>query len=48
MPSSLLRGVVRSSDGLLFIQDVEQLLSDSDEQRLSELLAGGEGALNAD
>lgn len=47
VPSSLLRGVVRSADGLLFIQDVEQMLSDSDEQQLSELLVDGEDVLNA-
>ncbi|TWC29957.1 purine-binding chemotaxis protein CheW [Pseudomonas sp. SJZ079] len=38
VPSSLLRGVLRSAEGLLLIQDVEQLLSDTDEARLVELL----------
>jgi purine-binding chemotaxis protein CheW len=47
VPSSLLRGVVRSSDGLLLIQDVELLLSDADEQRLDALLAAQEGRLDA-
>ena len=47
VPSSLLRGVVRSAEGLLLIQDVEQLLSEADEGRLSELLADGEGTLDA-
>ncbi|QLC72326.1 purine-binding chemotaxis protein CheW [Pseudomonas sp. LPB0260] len=47
VPSSLLRGVVRSSDGLLLIQDVELLLSDADEQRLDALLATQEGRLDA-
>ena len=47
VPSSLLLGAVRNSEGLLLIQDVEQLLSEADEARLSELLAGGEGAADA-
>jgi purine-binding chemotaxis protein CheW len=47
VPSSLLRGVVRSSDGLLLIQDVELLLSADDEQRLDALLAVQEGRLDA-
>ncbi|MEX6504448.1 chemotaxis protein CheW [Pseudomonas zhanjiangensis] len=42
VPSILLRGVVRSAEGLLLIQDVEQLLSDSDEAQLVELLASRE------
>ncbi|WP_439858594.1 chemotaxis protein CheW [Pseudomonas sp. MBLB4136] len=47
VPSSLLRGVMRSSDGLLLIQDVELLLSDADEQRLDTLLAMQEGRFDA-
>lgn len=47
VPTSLLRGVVRRADGLMFIHDVEQLLSEADEERLSELLTNGEGALDA-
>ncbi|MCY1552933.1 CheW-like domain protein [compost metagenome] len=47
VPSSLLRGVVRSTEGLLLIQDVEQLLSDADEWRLSELLADDREAADA-
>ncbi|WP_439862040.1 chemotaxis protein CheW [Pseudomonas sp. MBLB4136] len=46
VPSSLLRGVVRSAEGLLLIQDVEQLLSDSDEAQLVELLDNREGSLD--
>ncbi|MBS7691338.1 chemotaxis protein CheW [Pseudomonas lalucatii] len=46
VPSSLLRGVVRSSEGLLLIQDVEQLLSDADESLLVELLADTEVRLD--
>jgi purine-binding chemotaxis protein CheW len=38
VPSSLLRGVLRTREGLLLIQDVEQLLSDSDELQLAALL----------
>lgn len=38
VPSSLLRGVLRTDEGLLLIQDVEQLLSDSDEVQLAALL----------
>jgi purine-binding chemotaxis protein CheW len=48
VPSSLLLGAVRSADGLLLIQDVEQLLSQADEARLSELLASGEGSFDAE
>jgi purine-binding chemotaxis protein CheW len=39
VPSTQLRGVMRSGDGMLLIHDVEQLLSASDEQRLAEALA---------
>lgn len=42
VPTSLLRGVVRSGEGLLLIQDVEQLLSQADESRLEALLAARE------
>jgi purine-binding chemotaxis protein CheW len=42
VPSNLLLGAVRSAEGLVLIQDVEQLLSEADEARLSELLANGE------
>ena len=38
VPSNLLRGVLRTREGLLLIQDVEQLLSDSDEVQLAALL----------
>jgi len=38
VPSSLLRGVLRTREGLLLIQDVEQLLSASDELQLAALL----------
>lgn len=38
VPSSLLRGVLRTREGLLLIQDVEQLLSDGDEVQLAALL----------
>nr|WP_298147186.1 chemotaxis protein CheW [uncultured Pseudomonas sp.] len=47
VPSNLLLGAARSADGLLLIQDVEQLLSQADEARLSELLANGEGTSDA-
>ncbi|UTW07843.1 chemotaxis protein CheW [Pseudomonas benzenivorans] len=47
VPSSLLRGVVRSNDGLLLIQDVEQLLSNEDEHRLDALLTAREGVFDA-
>ncbi len=47
VPSTLLRGVVRSDQGLLLIQDVEQLLSAADEARLDELLADGEAVAGA-
>ncbi|QVM87460.1 chemotaxis protein CheW [Pseudomonas lalucatii] len=46
VPSTLLRGVVRSGDGLLLIQDVEQLLSDEDEGRLDALLTARAGGLD--
>ncbi|WP_275589439.1 chemotaxis protein CheW [Pseudomonas sp. KSR10] len=39
VPSNLLHGVVRSATGMLLIQDVEQLLSAADEQRLAEAMA---------
>ncbi|MFL9812766.1 chemotaxis protein CheW [Stutzerimonas sp. VN223-3] len=39
VPSDLLRGVARSAEGMLLIQDVERLLSSADEQRLAEALA---------
>ncbi|MEX6504031.1 chemotaxis protein CheW [Pseudomonas zhanjiangensis] len=42
VPSGLLRGAVRSGEGLLLIQDVEQLLSQADEDRLEALLAARE------
>ncbi|WP_439888600.1 chemotaxis protein CheW [Pseudomonas sp. MBLB4123] len=47
VPSSLLRGVVRNRDGLLLIQDVEQLLSHEDELQLDTLLAAREGVFDA-
>jgi purine-binding chemotaxis protein CheW len=39
VPSNLLRGVLRTREGLLLIQDVEQLLSAGDEVQLAALLA---------
>lgn len=46
VPSELIRGVVRTEEGLLLIQDVEQLLSDADEAELQRALtaSGGEHA----
>ncbi|WP_028239822.1 chemotaxis protein CheW [Stutzerimonas azotifigens] len=44
VPSVLLRGVMRSAEGMLLIQDVEQLLSSVEEQRLAEALAKNGGA----
>lgn len=38
VPSSLLRGALRTCEGLLLIQDVEQLLSEDDELQLAALL----------
>lgn len=39
VPSNLLQGVLRSAEGMLLIQDVEQVLSDADEQCLAAVLA---------
>ncbi|MDG9927281.1 MULTISPECIES: chemotaxis protein CheW [unclassified Pseudomonas] len=44
VPTELLRGVLRTEEGLLLIQDVEQLLSDADEEDLQRALdASGAG-----
>lgn len=39
VPSSLLQGVLRTGEGMLLIQDVEQVLCDADEQCLAAALA---------
>jgi purine-binding chemotaxis protein CheW len=39
VPSKVLCGVLRTAEGMLLIQDVEQLLSDEDEISLAEALA---------
>ncbi|MGB4073937.1 chemotaxis protein CheW [Pseudomonas sp.] len=39
IPSCILKGVVRTGEGLLLIQDVEQVLSDADEEHLAAALA---------
>ena len=44
VPSTLLKGVLRSADGLLLIQDVEQVLSDADEACLAAVLAADANA----
>lgn len=44
VPSSLLQGVLRTAEGMLLIQDVEQVLSDADEQCLAAALAENGGA----
>ena len=46
VPSDLLCGVVRTADGMLLIQDVEKLLSSSDEQCLALALAQHHGAFS--
>lgn len=38
VPSELIRGVVRTEEGMLLIQDVEQLLSDTEEAELQRAL----------
>ena len=38
VPSELMRGVLRTEEGMLLIQDVEQLLSDADELELQRAL----------
>lgn len=44
VPSSLLQGVLRTAEGMLLIQDVEQVLSDADEAELQRALdASGAG-----
>ncbi|MCY1275310.1 CheW-like domain protein [compost metagenome] len=48
VPSALLKGVVRTAEGLLLIQDVEQVLSDADEERLAEALVLARGAHGPD
>lgn len=47
VPSSLLRGVLRTTEGMLLIQDVEQLLSAADEDHLTAALARLGGAADA-
>ena len=44
VPSELLSGVVRTAEGLLLIQDVERLLSESDEALLDSALQNRESA----
>jgi|SRR5690606_1160243 len=39
VPSAMLRGVVRTADGMLLIQDVEKVLSAADEECLANALA---------
>jgi purine-binding chemotaxis protein CheW len=44
VPSEMLRGVLRTEEGMLLIQDVEQVLSDADEAELQRALdASGAG-----
>ncbi|MDD0843531.1 chemotaxis protein CheW [Pseudomonas sp. Gutcm_11s] len=38
VPSELVRGVLRTEEGLLLIQDIEQVLSDADELELQQAL----------
>lgn len=38
VPSQRIRGVLRTDEGMLLIQDVEQLLSDAEEQQLQHAL----------
>ena len=38
VPSEMVRGVLRTEEGMLLIQDVEQLLSDADELELQRAL----------
>jgi len=38
VPSELVRGVLRTGDGMLLIQDIEQVLSDADEAELQRAL----------
>jgi purine-binding chemotaxis protein CheW len=44
VPSELLEGVVRTSDGMLLVQDVEQVLSDAEERCLAAALERQGGA----
>lgn len=39
IPSTFFKGVVRTAEGLLLIQDVEQVLCDADEEHLAAALA---------
>ena len=48
VPSAILKGVVRTAEGLLLIQDVEQVLSDADEERLTAALAQARSADGSD
>lgn len=47
VPSEMLRGVVRTADGMLLIQDVEKVLSAADEECLAVALAEHGGTLDA-
>lgn len=47
VPSNLLHGVLRTAEGMLLIQDVEQLLNEADERLLAVALARQEGAADA-
>lgn len=47
VPSEMLRGVVRTADGMLLIQDVEKVLSAADEECLAVALAQHGGTLDA-
>jgi len=46
VPSDLLRGVVRTADGMLLIQDVEKVLSATDEECLARAMAQHGGAFD--
>lgn len=43
VPSQRIRGVLRTDEGMLLIQDVEQLLSDTEERQLQQALELAEG-----
>ncbi|HLD67021.1 MAG TPA: chemotaxis protein CheW [Pseudomonas sp.] len=47
VPSRLLKGVLRTEEGLLLIQDVEQVLSDADDEQLDAALLDSRGATDA-
>jgi len=46
VPSAIFKGVVRTAEGMLLIQDVEQLLSSADEERLAAALADRPGSFD--